>query len=84
MNALELADEFQNRQNWKLINYIHWSEQSETMLRQLQAENEALKAQQKHPTNMEMCTQLTELAKHRLLSPAEVEELIKLKQGVGQ
>ena len=44
MNALELADEFQNRQNWKLINYIHWSEQSETMLRQLQAENEALKA----------------------------------------
>ena len=43
MNALELADEFQNRQNWKLINYIHWSEQSETMLRQLQAEIEALK-----------------------------------------
>ena len=43
MNALELADEFQKRQNWKLINYIHWSEQSETMLRQLQAEIEALK-----------------------------------------
>jgi hypothetical protein len=43
MNANELADEFTNRQNWKLINYIHWSEQSETMLRQQQAEIEALK-----------------------------------------
>jgi hypothetical protein len=43
MNANELADVFTNRQNWKLINYIHWSEQSETMLRQLQAEIEALK-----------------------------------------
>ena len=45
MNANELADEFTNRKDWKLINYIHWSEQSETMLRQLQAENKALKLQ---------------------------------------
>ena len=44
MNATELADEFQNRKDWKLINYIHWSEQSETMLRQQQAEIETLKA----------------------------------------
>ena len=43
MNANELANEFQNRKGWKLINYIHWSEQSETMLRQQQAEIEALK-----------------------------------------
>ena len=34
--ALELADEFANRKNWKLINYIHWSEQSEDMLRSQQ------------------------------------------------
>ena len=38
MNANELADEFQNRKDWKLINYIHWSEQSETMIRQQQAQ----------------------------------------------
>ena len=43
MNANELADEFKNRQNWKLINYIHWSEQSETMLRQQQAEIDIVK-----------------------------------------
>ena len=43
MNANELSDEFKNRKDWKLINYIHWSEQSETMLRQQQAEIEALK-----------------------------------------
>ena len=40
--ALELADEFQNRQNWKLLNYIHWSEQSETMLRQQEVEIERI------------------------------------------
>ena len=42
MNANELADEFQNRQNWKLLNYIHWSEQSETMLRQQEIEIERI------------------------------------------
>ena len=44
MNANELADEFENREShWKLINYIHWAEQAETMLRQQQAEIEVLK-----------------------------------------
>ena len=43
MTANELADEFENREShWKLINYIHWAEQAETMLRQQQAEIEAL------------------------------------------
>ena len=44
MTANELADEFENREShWKLINYIVWSEQAETMLRQQQAEIELLK-----------------------------------------
>ena len=42
IDVLKLADEFQNRKDWKLINYIHWAEQSETMLRQQQAEIERL------------------------------------------
>ena len=36
MNALELADELENRHQWKLLNHIHWSEQAATMLRQQQ------------------------------------------------
>ena len=45
MTANELADEFENREShWKLINYIHWAEQAETMLRQQQAEIEKLKS----------------------------------------
>ena len=47
MNANELADEFQNRQKWKLINYIHWSEQSETMLRQQEVEIERITSKYK-------------------------------------
>ena len=44
MTANELADEFENREShWKLINYIHWAEQAETMLRQQQAEIEQLR-----------------------------------------
>ena len=43
MNANELADELENRHQWKLLNHIHWSEQAATMLRQQQAEIEALK-----------------------------------------
>jgi len=43
MNANELADEFENREShWKLINYIHWAEQAETMLRQQAKEIETL------------------------------------------
>ncbi len=34
MNAYELADEYEYKLDWKLINYIHWSNQAETMLRQ--------------------------------------------------
>jgi len=34
MNAYELADEYEYKLNWKLINYIHWSNQAETLLRQ--------------------------------------------------
>ena len=47
MNANELADELENRHQWKLLNHIHWSEQAATMLRQQQAEIEALKAENK-------------------------------------
>jgi hypothetical protein len=44
MTANELANEFKNREShWKLINYIHWAEQAETMLRQQQAEIEKLR-----------------------------------------
>jgi hypothetical protein len=43
MNANELADELENRHQWKLLNHIHWSEQAATMLRQQQAEIEVLK-----------------------------------------
>jgi hypothetical protein len=44
MNANELADEFENQEShWKLINYIHWAEQAETMLRQQAQEIEGLK-----------------------------------------
>jgi len=46
MTANELANEFENREShWKLINYIHWAEQAETMLRKQQAEIEELKQQ---------------------------------------
>jgi uncharacterized protein involved in tolerance to divalent cations len=45
MNANELADELENRHQWKLLNHIHWSEKAATMLRQQQAEIEALKKQ---------------------------------------
>ena len=42
MTANELSDEFETRErHWKLINYIHWAEQAETMLRQ-QAELQTL------------------------------------------
>jgi hypothetical protein len=45
MTANELADEFENREShWKLINYIHWSEQAESMLRQQAKEIEQLKS----------------------------------------
>jgi hypothetical protein len=42
MNANELADELENRHQWKLLNHIHWSEKAATMLRQQQAEIEKL------------------------------------------
>jgi hypothetical protein len=48
MNANELADELENRHKWKLLNHIHWSEQAATMLRQQQAEIEALKTENSH------------------------------------
>ena len=48
MTASELADEFENREShWKLINYIHWAEQAETMLRKQAQEIEELKEQVK-------------------------------------
>jgi len=50
MTANELADELENREShWKLINYIHWAEQAETMLRQQQAQIEALKQHWSEP-----------------------------------
>ena len=47
MNSIELADEFKEENNdWNEDNLRHWGRQTEAMLRQQQAEIEALKA---HP-----------------------------------
>ena len=44
MNANELADEFKEENNdWNEDNLRHWGKQAATMLRQQQAEIEALK-----------------------------------------
>ena len=45
MNANELADEFKEENNdWNEDNLRHWGKQTEAMLRQQQAEIEALKS----------------------------------------
>jgi len=48
MTSNKLADKFKNREShWKLINYIVWAEQAETMLRQQAQEIKALKEELK-------------------------------------
>jgi hypothetical protein len=48
MNATELADEFKEENNdWNEDNLRHWGRETEAMLRQQQAEIEALKAEVK-------------------------------------
>lgn len=51
MNANELADEFKNR-DWDEVDAVLWCEKAAIMLRQQQAEIEALKAElAKYGTN---------------------------------
>ena len=66
MTANELVDEFKNREShWKLINYIHWAEQAETMLRQQQAEIKALKLRELTEWEIKECwEEATEMREH--------------------
>ena len=45
INPIALINEFRARKEWKLINYIHWAEQADTVIEQLHVEIWELKRQ---------------------------------------